>query len=661
MPQRMSDILAARAHRTFVGRDTELGALETMLMPKGPRVLHVHGIAGIGKSALLARFTTIARARGATVILLDCRHVEPTEQGVLGALAEAIGDTGSRAGDIADRLGELGGAVVLAFDTFEVFRLLDTWLRQVFIPLLPENVRVVLVGRQPPTSAWYASPGWGWLMRAVPVSSLTDTEAENFLQGLGLEQADISLIARCTYGHPLALKLAAAAVREASPEQWPTGAPLQRALDELTRIFLEDVGDEITRRVLEGAAVVRRVTLSLLQALFPDVPPQDAWERLRRLPIVVGASDGLLIHDAVREAIARSLHASDPARYLEYRRTAWRQLATEAGVAGGGDLWRYTADMLFMIENPVVREAFFPSGSPTFAVEPAQADDGPALEDITHTWEGSEAAGALMAWWRRLPQAFSSVRDGEGRMVGFYGKLRSDELQPAWLLDDPIAGQWYSHLKQHPMPRDAIALFCRRWLSIDDGDSPGDVQAAVWLDLKRAYMELRPRLRRVYLTVRDMGAYAAVARRLGFEVLEDHTVVLDGRRYHSAVLDFGPASVDGWLADLAAAELGVRRGNELLDPDARELVLETGRVALTPLEFGVMRYLNAREGKAVSRSELLRDVWGTRYEGGSNVVDAVVRTLRKKLGDQAARVETVSGVGYRLRPGGQTSAASSGA
>ena len=140
-----------------------------------------------------------------------------------------------------------------------------------------------------------------------------------------------------------------------------------------------------------------------------------------------------------------------------------------------------------------------------------------------------------------------------------------------------------------------------------------------------------------------------------------HTVVLDGRRYHSAVLDFGPASVDGWLADLAAAELGVRRGNELLDPDARELVLETGRVALTPLEFGVMRYLNAREGKAVSRSELLRDVWGTRYEGGSNVVDAVVRTLRKKLGDQAARVETVSGVGYRLRPGGQTSAASSGA
>ncbi|WP_227842058.1 winged helix-turn-helix domain-containing protein [Vreelandella zhuhanensis] len=53
--------------------------------------------------------------------------------------------------------------------------------------------------------------------------------------------------------------------------------------------------------------------------------------------------------------------------------------------------------------------------------------------------------------------------------------------------------------------------------------------------------------------------------------------------------------------------------------------------------------------KAVSRSELLQHVWGTSYQGGSNVVDAVERTLRRKLGSQAARIETLTGVGYRLR------------
>ncbi|XBY60725.1 winged helix-turn-helix domain-containing protein [Vreelandella sp. SM1641] len=45
----------------------------------------------------------------------------------------------------------------------------------------------------------------------------------------------------------------------------------------------------------------------------------------------------------------------------------------------------------------------------------------------------------------------------------------------------------------------------------------------------------------------------------------------------------------------------------------------------------------------------MQHVWGTRYQDGSNVVDAVVRILCRKLGNQSARVETLTGVGYRLR------------
>ncbi|AJY50914.1 winged helix-turn-helix domain-containing protein [Halomonas sp. KO116] len=78
-------------------------------------------------------------------------------------------------------------------------------------------------------------------------------------------------------------------------------------------------------------------------------------------------------------------------------------------------------------------------------------------------------------------------------------------------------------------------------------------------------------------------------------------------------------------------------------------MLAEGRIALTPVEFGVMRYLVEHQGKAVCRRELLQHVWGTRYQGGSNVVDAVVRVLCRKLGNQSARVETLTGVGYRLR------------
>jgi DNA-binding response OmpR family regulator len=72
-------------------------------------------------------------------------------------------------------------------------------------------------------------------------------------------------------------------------------------------------------------------------------------------------------------------------------------------------------------------------------------------------------------------------------------------------------------------------------------------------------------------------------------------------------------------------------------------------VSLTPLELGLFRHLREHEGRIVTRSELLREVWGTEFTGGSNVVDAVVRTLRHKLGTAASVVETVRGSGYRLR------------
>ena len=125
-------------------------------------------------------------------------------------------------------------------------------------------------------------------------------------------------------------------------------------------------------------------------------------------------------------------------------------------------------------------------------------------------------------------------------------------------------------------------------------------------------------------------------------------VLLDGSVYTSVVLDFGAGSVDGWLAGLIAAELGVE-SEPTIDAEARELVLHGTRVCLTPLEFGLFTRLHERDGETVARYELIRDVWGTEFAGGSNVVDAVVRSLRVKLGPDAHAVEAVRGSGYRLR------------
>lgn len=116
------------------------------------------------------------------------------------------------------------------------------------------------------------------------------------------------------------------------------------------------------------------------------------------------------------------------------------------------------------------------------------------------------------------------------------------------------------------------------------------------------------------------------------------------------MLDFGPASVDGWLAKVVASELQIE-ADSILDVVQRQLVVDGQRIDLSKLEFEVLNYLHQRQGRVVERPALLRDVWGYDYAGGSNVIEAIVRSLRKKLGDRAAVIRTVRGIGYRFVSG----------
>jgi hypothetical protein len=153
---------------------------------------------------------------------------------------------------------------------------------------------------------------------------------------------------------------------------------LHQVIDELSRSYIEAVPDAITRRALEASSVVRCVTEPLLHALLPEIAPRDAMERLGALPFVEFGREGLFIHEAVRSAIDSSLAARDPDTRREYRRAAWAYLQSRQRANGPGT-WRDTADLLFLLENPVLREGFFPSGAQPLAVEPATAGDEEAV------------------------------------------------------------------------------------------------------------------------------------------------------------------------------------------------------------------------------------------------------------------------------------------
>ena len=100
--------------------------------------------------------------------------------------------------------------------------------------------------------------------------------------------------------------------------------------------------------------------------------------------------------------------------------------------------------------------------------------------------------------------------------------------------------------------------------------------------------------------------------------------------------------------DMASEMLQV--GGIELDISGHQLRLGGKEVPLTATEFRLLRLLMERNGRVQTRGQLLSDVWGYAEDIDSRTVDTHIRRLRRKLGPEADRIETVIGVGYRLRP-----------
>ena len=89
-------------------------------------------------------------------------------------------------------------------------------------------------------------------------------------------------------------------------------------------------------------------------------------------------------------------------------------------------------------------------------------------------------------------------------------------------------------------------------------------------------------------------------------------------------------------------------GGLKLDDAAHSVTADGAEVALTLKEYELLRFLMENRGIAFSREQLLDNIWGYDYYGGTRTVDVHIQTLRAKLGACGMQIETVRGVGYRF-------------
>jgi DNA-binding response OmpR family regulator len=169
--------------------------------------------------------------------------------------------------------------------------------------------------------------------------------------------------------------------------------------------------------------------------------------------------------------------------------------------------------------------------------------------------------------------------------------------------------------------------------------------------------------------MRARGVHAKVLMLTARDTVENKIEGLDSGADDYLVKPFSfrelLARLRALLRRTEVAEPGPLVSGELTyDPESRELVREGETIRLTAREGALFELLLRRRGKVVSRSEIQARIWEDSFDLSTNIIDVYINSLRKKIdaGDRDKLIQTVRGVGYRIRPvAGEEEAAKPGA
>ena len=431
-----------------MGRQPEIAAFRALLRPDSPHaLLVVEGPAGIGKTALLARFADEARAAGRVVLRVDGRDGDEER-------ADAAGP----------------GAPVVLIDDADRIPALEAWLCDRLLPRLPMDARVVLAARRAPMTRWSADPGWSQAIRPLLLGPLSRPDSGSLLHQAGVAPHPRRDMIAFAGGNPAALTLAAK-VPTTDGEHW---APSPELLDRVVEALAGPMPSGVHRRALQAAAHSVVITEDLLRAVVGD-DAAAMFEWLRTRPFMHASPFGLVPNGTVRRAVDEQLAGLDPDGHRALHERIRDYLFERARVAAGDAVMpamvmlnylhrRFGATAFFdtLIGMPTGDASVVPTTSGVYedAVDPAELPALLALSDepdLTAFWFARQPS-AFRAYRRETPISLLDVvrtgpfhplelRPERGELIGFSALLRLGAEDEAACERDPVlAAAWaYTH------------------------------------------------------------------------------------------------------------------------------------------------------------------------------------------------------------------------
>lgn len=637
MQSRLADRLRAARRRWFVGREAERTLFREALAAEDLPfcLLYVHGPGGVGKSSLLAEFARIAEEQGASAAQVDARNVEALPESFTQAVRRAVG--GGADEHPLDTLAARPGRHVLLIDTFETLAPLDGWLRDVFLPQLPEGALVVLAGRQALGSAWRADPGWQVLARSLPLRNLTPAESRHFLQQQDIPAGHHAAVLDFTHGHPLALSLVAeVAAQQGDAAFQPESAPdVVRALLER---FIDQAPDPSQRLALEACATVRLMTEPLLAAML-DVPGDraaDVFGWLRGLSFIESAPGGVFPHDLAREALLADLRWRNAARYALLHDRSRDYYLARLGTAGESEQPSVLADYIFLHrDNPVVRPFLEWAETGGVLSDSLRDVDMPLLLSMVELHEGSESAELAAHWVERQPEGVVVFRDAEQQPAGFMSTVALERATAEEISVDPgaLAVSRFLERAAPLRPGERATLF-RFWMAREGYQAVSSVQSMTFILAVRHYLTT-PDLACSFFACSEPDFWAPVFAYADLHRVPDVDFEVGGRGFGVYWHDWRVTPPMAWLQLLAEREIATAQAVPPPAPVAPLLVLS--REAFTTAVRDALR--DFHRPAALAQNPLLRSrVVTSRAE--SDTDQTRIAALRALLEQAVASLET---------------------
>ncbi|GAB5518960.1 MAG: ATP-binding protein [Rhodothermales bacterium] len=563
----LKDHIRSIHQQHFVGREAERVLFRELVQApaQSTRVLYIYGPGGVGKTSLLQTYVADCQTLGLRPLRIDGRQVKGRVRAFRRACALALGIRKPLSTDaLHHAFDALNEPCALIIDTAEQLAGISDWLRERFLPDLPDTLFIVMAGRQRLSDAWIRDPAWRELIHVCPLRNFSPDETRAYLQQRHIDAAHYEAILDFTYGHPMALSLVADvyAQQGALDTDFADDPNLIQALVDR---FVQQVPDEAHLMALEASAVVRFLTEPLLAHLTGTAQPHTLFKWLRNLSFVEVRRAGLYPHDLARGVLLADLRWRNMDRYRNLRDRARSYYAERLQAAHSAqEQRRLLSDYTFLHhENPFLRPLFAHLNTDVHEheaiyTEPAAIADYEAISDLVGTSEGAEAKQYASEWLRIHPEAAILFRNTHNQILGFTLHLRIEAGHTPPSSADPLFTAVDRHLRIHtPLRRSECATLLRFWATPTPQHDLSYVPALMFVDAIRAYLQTRHLAYSVIATPYP-DVWAPIFEQLHFHTLDADPVQIGHTTYTLYGHDWRGEPPQAWLAQLAERDLSVK-------------------------------------------------------------------------------------------------------